>query len=256
MNKLYLAFVVMCVVLISQAQTNEINKRDLEQLTEQILKKHYKKDYTSHQVRKSKSLLDSIFLHTKASHSIEIKADYTTKTPSIKTVVSKDRNVRVVMAYPLNLPEIKIVQYSKNKEQLFLFSDYVAQLKLEGEVRMQLDAAYNLKEDAYLFSCTRFGFWTSPEDVHAFVVNLSSGEFNTNPSMVFSEKLEANYTHFAPEIDTKPYFKIIYNKEDNILTTPIHINGEIRGIQLYEYDEKKEKFTSLAMEEAPAQQKK
>ncbi|WP_299008724.1 hypothetical protein [uncultured Tenacibaculum sp.] len=255
MNKLFLVFTVMCFVSMSQAQTNEINKHDLEQLTKQIFKKHYKKDYTAHQVRKSKSLLDSIFLHTKASHSIEIKADYTTKTPSVKTVVSKDRNVRVITAYPLNLPEIKIVQYLKNKEQLFLFSDYVVQLKLEGEVRMQIDAIYNLSEDTYLFSCTRFGFWTNPEDVHAFVINLKSGRFNSSANMVFSEKLETFYPKFSPEVDTKPYFKIIYNKEDKILTIPIHNEREIKGVHLYKYNNNKGEFKTLAIEEAPQTQK-
>ncbi|MDO6676531.1 hypothetical protein Q4517_13360 [Tenacibaculum sp. 1_MG-2023] len=255
MKKLFLASIVMCFFSVSQAQTNEIGKHDLVELTEKIFKKHYKENYTADQVRKSKSLLDSIFLHTNTSHSIEIKADYTTKTPSIKTVVSQDSNVRVITAYPLNLPEIKIVQYSKNKEQLFLFSDYVVQLKLEGEVRMQIDAIYNLNEDTYLFSCTRFGFWTNPEDVHAFTVNLISGSFNSNTNMVFSEKLETFYPQFPPDIDTKPYFKIIFNKEDKILTTPIHKGGEIKGIHLYKYDNVKKEFTSLAKEEAPLTQK-
>ncbi|PVW11716.1 hypothetical protein [Marixanthomonas spongiae] len=256
LKKRYIIFVFVCFISNSHAQTNEINKHDLEQLTEQIFKKHYKENYTAHQVRKSKSLLDSIFLHTNPSHSIEIKADYTTKAPSIKTVVSKDKKVRVVTAYPLNLPEIKVVQYSKNKEELFLFSDYVAQLKLEGEVRMQIDAIYNLSADTYLFSCTRFGFWTNPVDVHAFTVNLISGSFDSSTNMLFSEKLETFYPRFSPEIDTKPYFKIIFNKEDKILTTPIHKDGEIKGIHLYKYDNVKKEFTSLAIEEAPPKQKK
>lgn len=245
---IYTTVFLLCCMASSYSQNEP--KNGLTEKLDSIFRIHYGENHTQKQLKTAKKTVDSILTHASFSDRIAIQGNYDLQVPKIKMLFSEDKKVRIIKISPFNLPGLRLVQYSDNREELYRFSTYLSPLKLNGVARVLIDDIYHLSTDDYLFTVTNFDLWTSPVDTRAFVVNMASNKLNSNPDMLFKSAITVHFNHYGSKADTKPFFKIVYDEKNGLLTTPVHRNSKIKGVNLYKYNRKKRKFVFLTMKAA------